>query len=172
MEFKDKVKDVLDKAGDVAEKTYKTVADKSSKFMEEAKLKIQASDIEDEITATLGEIGVMVYEKYKSGEKVAPELAKECKRIEKMYKDIDKIDVKTLYLKDLRVCEECKETIGIENKFCPHCGAKQKKVRIPEEKVEEVITEKVCPECKAVHGVDVNFCTKCGYKFEEIKKAK
>ena len=68
MEFKDKVKDVLDKAGDVAEKTYKTVADKSSKFMEEAKLKIKASDIEDEITATLGEIGVMVYEKYKSGE--------------------------------------------------------------------------------------------------------
>ena len=133
MEFKDKVKDVLDKAGDVAEKTYKTVADKSAKLVEEAKLKIKASDIEDEITATLGEIGVRVYEKYKSGAKIDSELAKECKRIEKMYKDIEKIDVKTLYLKDLRVCEECKETIGIENKFCPHCGAKQKKVRIKEE---------------------------------------
>ena len=93
MEFKDKVKDVLDKAGNVAEKTYKTVADKSSKLVEEAKLKIKASDIEDEITATLGEIGVRVYEKYKSGAKVDSELAKECKRIEKMYKDIEKIDV-------------------------------------------------------------------------------
>jgi len=166
MEFKDKVKDVLEKAGDVAEKTYKTVADKSSKLVEEAKLKIKVSDTETEITALLGEIGVRVYEKYKSGEKIDAELAKECKRIEKMYKEIEKMDVKALYLKDLRVCDECKETIGIENKFCPNCGSKQKKVRIKEDKKEEVITEKVCPECQAVHGPDVNFCTKCGHKFE------
>ena len=165
MEFKDKVKDVIEKAGDVAEKTYKSVADKSSKLVEEAKIKIKVSDTEDEITALLGEMGIRIYEKYKSGEKVEPEFAKECKRIEKMYKEIDKLDVKALYLKDLRVCEGCKETIGIENKFCPNCGAKQNKVKIKETKKEEVVTEKVCPECKAVHGVDVNFCTKCGYKF-------
>lgn len=166
MEFKDKVKDVLEKAGDVAEKTYKTVADKSSKLVEEAKIKIKVSDTEAEITALLGEIGVKIYEKYKSGEKIDTELAKECKRIEKMYKEIDKLDVKALYLKDLRVCDECKETIGIENKFCPHCGTKQKKVRITEPKKEEIVTEKVCVECQTVHGPDVNFCTKCGHKFE------
>ena len=38
MDFKDKVKDVWEKAGDVAEKTYKTVADKSNRLVEEAKL--------------------------------------------------------------------------------------------------------------------------------------
>lgn len=166
MEFKDKVKDVLEKAGDVAEKTYKTVADKSSKLVEEAKLKIKVSDTEDEITALFGEIGIRIYEKYKSGEKIESEFAKECKRIDKMYKEIEKMDAKALYLRGLRTCEGCNDEIGIDNKFCPNCGAKQTKVKVKEPKKEEVITEKVCPECKAVHGPDVKFCTKCGYKFE------
>lgn len=165
MDFKDKVKDVWEKAGDVAEKTYKTVADKSNKMVEEAKLKIKVSDTEAEITGMLQEIGIKVYEKYKSGLALEKDLAKDCKAIEKLYKDIEKMDIKCLYLKDLRICEACFETIGIENKFCPTCGAKQKKVRISEDKKEETITEKVCPECETVHGVEVNFCTKCGHKF-------
>ena len=165
MDFKDKVKDFIEKTGDVAEKTYKTVADKSNKIVEEAKLKIKVSDTESEITGMLQEIGIKVYEKYKSGSALDKELAKDCKAIEKLYKDIEKMDIKSLYLKDLRICEACQETIGIENKYCPTCGAKQKKVRISEEKKEEVVTQKVCPECETVHGVEVNFCTKCGYKF-------
>ena len=63
MDFKDRVKDVWEKAGDVAEKTYKTVADKSNKLVEEAKLKIKVSDTESEITGMLQEIGIKVYEK-------------------------------------------------------------------------------------------------------------
>ena len=165
MDFKDKVRDFIEKTGDVAEKTYKTVADKSNKMVEEAKLKIKVSDTESEITGMLQEIGIKVYEKYKSGSALDKELAKDCKAIEKLYKDIEKMDIKSLYLKDLRICEACQETIGIENKYCPTCGAKQKKVRISEEKKEEVVTQKVCPECETVHGVEVNFCTKCGYKF-------
>ena len=165
MDFKDRVKDVWEKAGDVAEKTYKTVADKSNKLVEEAKLKIKVSDTEAEITGMLQDIGIKVYEQYKSGAAVGKEFAKDCKAIEKLYKDIEKMDVKSLYLKDLRICEACAETIGIENKFCPTYGAKQKKVRISEDKKEVVLTEKVCPECATVHGTEVNFCTKCGYKF-------
>ena len=166
MDLKDKVKDALEKAGDVAEKTYKTVADKSNKIVEEAKLKIKVSDAESEITGMLQDIGIKVYEKYKSGEAINKELVKDCKAIEKLYKDIEKMDIKSLYLKDLRICEACGETIGIQNKFCPTCGTKQKKVRIPAEKKEEVVTQKICPECETIHGVEVNFCTKCGRKFE------
>lgn len=166
MEFRDKVKDVLEKAGDVAEKTYKTVADKSSKLVEGAKIKIQVSDAEDEIAGVLSDIGVRIYEQYKSGKKIDPELARECKRIEKIYKEIDMLDVKALYLRDLRTCEVCAETIGIENKFCPNCGSKQNKVKIKDNKKEQVVNEKVCPMCKTVHGLSVKFCTTCGYKFE------
>ena len=166
MDFKDKVKDAFEKASDVAEKTYKSVADKSSKLVEGAKIKIQVSDAEDEIAGVLSDIGVRIYEQYKSGKKIDPELARECKRIEKIYKEIDMLDVKALYLRDLRTCEVCKETIGIENKFCPNCGAKQNKVKIKENKKEQVVNEKVCPMCKTVHGLSVKFCTTCGYKFE------
>lgn len=166
MDFKDRVKDVWEKAGDVAEKTYKTVAEKSNKIVEEAKLKIKVSDAETEITALLQEIGIKTYEKYKSGEAVSKDLAKICKEIEKLYKEIEQMDVKSLYLKELRICESCGETIGIENKFCPTCGTKQKKVKIKEEKKEEVVNEdKVCPECETIHGSEVNYCTKCGHKF-------
>ena len=165
MDFKDKVKDVWEKTQGAAENAYKTVADKSNKLVEEAKLKMKVNDTEGEISATLQEIGIKVYEMYKSGEAINKDLAKDCKFIEKLYKEIEKMDIKSLYLKDLRVCESCKETIGIDNKYCPNCGAKQKKVRIAEDKKEEVPTEKSCPECGTVHGVDVKFCTNCGYKF-------
>lgn len=165
MDFKDKVKDVWDKTTETAGKAYKTAKDKSQKMVEEAKLKIKVSDTEAEITVILNDIGVRTYEKYKSGEKVDQDFIKDCKKIEKMYKEIEKLDTKSLYLKDLRVCEKCSETIGIENKFCPTCGAKQKKVRINETKKEETVVEKVCPECSTVHGADVNYCTKCGHKF-------
>ena len=165
MDFKDKVKDVWERTQDVAGNAYKTVADKSNKLVEEAKIKIKVSDTEAEITTSLQDIGIKVYEKYKSGEVVDKDLSKECKAIEKLYKEIEKMDRKSLYLKDLRVCEECHETIGIENKYCPNCGAKQKKVKISEESKEEIITEKVCPDCETVQGVDVNYCTNCGHKF-------
>ena len=165
MDFKDKVKGVWEKTQDVAGNAYKTVAEKSNKMVEEAKLKIKVNDTEAEIVATLQDIGIKIYEKYKSGEAVEKELVKDCKAIEKMYKEIEKMDTKSLYLKDLRVCDACHETIGIENKFCPNCGAKQKKVRVSEDKKEGIITEKECPECGTIHGADVKFCTNCGHKF-------
>ena len=165
MDFKDKVRDVWEKTQEAAGSAYKTVADKSNKLVEEAKLKMKVNDTEAEITATFEEIGIKIYEKYKSGEPLDKDFVKYCKSIEKMYKDIEQMDTKSLYLKDLRVCEACHETIGIENKFCPNCGTKQKKVRIIEDKKEEAPTEKSCPECGTVHGVDVKYCTNCGYKF-------
>ena len=166
MDFKDRVKDITKKVGTVAENTYKTVADKSGKFVEEAKLKIKTSDLEKDVENIFQDIGEAVYEKYKSGEDVGKNFAKDCKDVDKMYKEIQKMDVKILLLKNLRVCEDCGDTIGIENKFCPTCGEKQKKVKVKEDKKEEEeITQNICPECNTVHGLDVNYCTKCGHKF-------
>lgn len=165
MDFKDKVKDISKKVSDVAESTYKTVADKSGKLVEEAKLKLRTNELESDIEKIYVELGEAVYEQYKAGHDVGKEAAKSCKQVEKMLKEIKKMDTKILYMKNLRVCENCLDTIGIDNKFCPTCGEKQKAVKIKEDKKEEVVENKVCPECGTVHGLDVNFCTKCGYKF-------
>lgn len=165
MDFKDKVKDVSRKVSDVAEKTYKTVASKSTQIIEETKLKIKLNDTEEEIAKLFEEIGLNIYEQYKSGKKIDTGIVKTCKRIDKLYKDIDKMDTKVLYLKNLRVCENCNEAIGVDNKFCPVCGYKQKKIKIKEEIKNENITTKICSQCETVHGEDVNYCTKCGQKF-------
>lgn len=162
MEFSDKVKDVSKKVGDVAEKTYKTVADKSNQMIKSAKLKIQVSDLEQEIEIIYENMGKRIFELYKNGE-VVEGFEKDCKKIEKMYKEIVELDEKSLYIKNLRKCANCGEIIDLDNKFCPLCGEKQKKIKEPkEEKKEEIV--KTCSECGKEHGVDVNFCTKCGNK--------
>lgn len=162
MEFSDKVKDVSKKVGDVAEKTYKSVADKSSQMIKSAKLRIQVSDLEQEIEIMYADMGKRIYEIYKNGE-VVEGFEKDCKKIEKMYKEILELDEKSLYIKKLRKCSNCGEIIEIENKFCPSCGEKQKKIKEP--KVEQQEQDiKVCSECGMEHGLDVKFCTKCGNK--------
>lgn len=165
MEFSDKVKDVSKKVGDVAEKTYKTVADKSNQLIQNTKLKIKISDLEQEIEIMYNDFGKRVYEKFKAGEEV-PGFEKECKKISKMYKEIEELDSKSLNLKGLRKCSNCMTAIEVEAKYCPSCGQKQKKIK--EDKVEKVEKEpisKVCEACGTEHPLDVNFCTKCGNKF-------
>lgn len=163
MDFKDKIKDISKKVGSVAQDTYKTVADKSGRLVEEAKLKLKTNDLEADIERSYKEMGESIYEKYKSGEDVGKVFAKQCKEIDKMFKEIQKMDVKVLFLKNLRICESCSDTIGIENKFCPVCGEKQKKVKIVE-KTEVPVEKNICPQCNTIHGADVNYCTQCGTK--------
>lgn len=162
MEFSDKVKDVSKKVGDVAEKTYKTVADKSNQMIKSAKLRIQVSDLEQEIEIMYADMGKRIYEIYKNGE-IVEGFEKDCKKIEKIYKEIVELDEKSLYIKNLRKCSNCGEVIEIENKFCPVCGEKQKKIKEPKQEKEK-IDIKICSECGTEHGVDVKYCTKCGNK--------
>ena len=64
MEFTDKVKDVSKKVGDVAASTYKTVADKSNQMIKNAKLKMQISEIEEEIALMYSDFGKRIYKSY------------------------------------------------------------------------------------------------------------
>ncbi len=164
MEFTDKVKDVSKKVGDVAASTYKTVADKSNQMIKNAKLKMQISEIEEEIALMYSDFGKRIYKSYEEGI-VVEGFEKECKKIEKMFKEIDTLETKGLQNKNLRKCAGCGETIPLDSKFCPTCGEKQKKIKVAsEEKEDEAPIVKVCPECGTEFGPEVNFCTKCGVK--------
>lgn len=164
MEFTDKVKDVSKKVGDVAEKTYKTVADKSNQMIKGAKLKMQMADIEEEIALMYSDFGKRIYDMYKEG-LVVDGFEKDCKKVEKMFKEIESLETKSLQNKNLRKCAGCGETIPLDSKFCPTCGEKQKKIKQEKEsKPQEEVVIKVCSECGAEFGPEVNFCTKCGTK--------
>ena len=82
MEFMDKVTKLSKIVGKTATDTYNTVADKSGKLIEDAKLKISVSDKETDIEKIYEEIGKTVYDLYISGEDVGKVFSKECKKID------------------------------------------------------------------------------------------
>ena len=170
MEFMKKVNEISKAVGKTASETYSTVADKSGKLVEEAKLKISIADKEGEIKKIYEEIGKSVYDEYKSGEDVGKAYTKESKKIDKLNSEIKEMEEKIYHNKGLRVCKECGEVIAIDSTFCSNCGSKQKAVKIKEEKKEEVkeeLKEQVCPECGTISDPKAKFCGKCGYKFEK-----
>ena len=174
MEFMDTETKLSKIVGKTATDTYNTVADKSGKLIEDAKLKISVSDQETDIEKIYDEIGKTVYDLYISGEDVGKVFSKECKKIDKLNNEINDMNKKILYNKGLRICQNCKETIPLESTFCQNCGQKQKPVKFKEEKKEQVVKkeeqkEKVCVQCGFVCEAKSKFCPKCGYAFEDKK---
>ena len=82
MEFMKKVNEISKIVGKTATDTYNTVADKSGKVIEDAKLKMAIADKEDDIDAIYKEMGKTVYDTYKTGEDVGKAFTKEGKKID------------------------------------------------------------------------------------------
>jgi hypothetical protein len=165
MEFMKKINEISKAVGKTASDTYNTVADKSGKAIEDAKLKIAISEKEEEINEIYIKMGKTVYEEFKAGEDVGKVFTKESKLIDKKSLEIDEMNKKILYNKSLRECSECKEIIGVECAFCPTCGSKQKTIKFKTEKKEEKkeeVENKVCPQCGLICEANAKFCTKCG----------
>lgn len=170
MDFMKKVTEISKKVGEGAEKTYKTVADKSDKLIKDAQMKIQMGDKESEVEGLYLSMGKDIYTSYGRGEEVPEDFKKSCKKVEKLLKEIDEIEIKSLYYKNLRKCANCCDIIELESKYCPKCGDKQKPVKIKEDKKEDKVEEnpldKVCPKCSRIALDDEAFCAECGYKFD------
>lgn len=172
MEFMKKVNEISKIVGKTATDTYNTVADKSGKAIEDAKMKMEISDKEEEIQELYIEMGKTVYDAYKSGDDVGEAFAKVCKKVDKKLAEIDEKKKIILYNKGYRVCEKCRETITLESVFCQNCGAKQKPVKLKKGKKEkeeekEEMKDKVCPQCGFVCEAKSKFCLKCGFAFEK-----
>ena len=169
MGFMDTVNTISQKVGDGVVDTYKVIADKSGKMFEGAKIKMAISDKEEEIENIFKEIGKGVYETYKNGKDDDKDLTKECKKIDKIYQELDEMNKEYLASKDLRTCSKCLEIIPIGSSYCEKCGQKQTPVKLKKKaekkEPENVKVERVCPTCGTVCSSDAKFCNKCGYKF-------
>ncbi len=171
MEFMKKVTEISKKVGDAATETYNTVAEKSGKMFEEAKLKMSISTKEGEIDEIYLGMGKTVYDMYAQGEDVGKVFTKESKKIDKLNTEIKDMNKKILFNKKLRTCEKCGKVISLESVFCSDCGTKQKPVKIKEEAKEkkEEKHEEVCPQCGTISDIDSKYCSKCGYDFKTKK---
>lgn len=172
MDFVKKINEFGQKVGETASETYKTVADKSSKLIEEGKLRSEVSDKQEELEKEYKFIGESIYNMYCDGKDVDNTFAKNYKKIEKLKSDIEDLKTKILYNKDLRKCPNCGGTIKLDSEYCQNCGQKQKKLKIKLDKNEKDDSDKkeekqpkVCPQCGNLCDPDAKFCPKCGYKF-------
>jgi len=132
--IKKNVAELSKNVGKFADKTFDLAKDKSNDLINEAKIQINVNENVTEVKEIYEEIGTSVYDAYKKGEKVNDAFLKECKMIEEITKEIIEMEVKELYLKNLRKCDNCNEIISIEDKFCVSCGTQQKPLKIEEAK--------------------------------------
>ena len=139
--------DFFDKLGKKATKACKVTADKTGKLAKETKLKFKMSELKSKIEDIYEEIGKKVYEKHVQKEEISTnDLLEECKQIDAISDEIERIRQECLDLKDKKICQKCFKEIDKNMKFCPECGAKQE-----EEEAKEVeVLEKTEDENKSV----------------------
>ena len=139
--------DFFDKLGKKATKACKFTADKTGKLAKETKLKFKMSELKSKIEDIYEEIGKKVYEKHVQKEEISTnDLLEECKQIDAISNEIERIRQECLDLKDKKICQKCFKEIDKNMKFCPECGAKQE-----EEEAKEVeVLEKTEDENKSV----------------------
>ena len=66
------------------------------------------------------------------------------------------------------VCSECNKQIQPSMTFCPHCGARIRKVTDSQQEPEaNANDQKFCSRCGVVAEVSLRFCRSCGTEFEK-----
>ena len=100
--------DFFDKLGKKASEAYKVTADKTGKLAKETKLKFKMGELKSKIEDIYEEIGKKVYEKHVKKEEISTnDLLEECKQIDEISNEIEKIRQECLELKDKKQCQKC-----------------------------------------------------------------
>ena len=109
--------DFFDKLGKKASEAYKVTADKTGKLAKETKLKFKMGELKSKIEDIYEEIGKKVYEKHVKKEEISTnDLLEECKQIDEISNEIEKIRQECLELKDKKQCQKCFKEIDKNKK--------------------------------------------------------
>lgn len=146
-------------------KTYKAATEKSSKLIEEAKLRLQIANANDKISEKLEEIGALIYEDYKSGNSSYSDFEDLCKEVEEQETLINNMKSAILKFKKLKQCDICENPLSLNDKYCAKCGAEQPEIIDEEESnIEESTPRNECPNCNSkISNKDI-YCSNCGIK--------
>lgn len=119
MEFFDKLSK---KVGEV----YQGAKTKTEEVSQEFKLKNEIAKRKAAIEKIYAEIGVIVYEDIKDNKDVSRDVIEaKCSEITANKEEISRLEAEVLKVKNIRICENCKNEIDFKVEFCPKCGAKQ-----------------------------------------------
>lgn len=120
-----KVKKSAAKAIDEAEKLTKSAVKKTKDVLDKTKYKYTVSEIEDNITGVLAELGRTLYNEYKNGAEFDSEVSKKCEKIDAYFAEIEEIKVRIAQLSGAGVCKSCGAVVSEESSFCSKCGSKR-----------------------------------------------
>ena len=96
--------------------------------MEIQKLKSQIRTLERENDSDLAELGLAVYDQFKSGTEVGEEAAGLCEAIQSREESIAECLQKISDVKGDSQCEDCGKTVGKGMAYCPFCGHKMPEI--------------------------------------------
>lgn len=108
--------------------TAESVTNKAGEAMEIQKLKSQIRTLERENDSDLAELGLAVYDQFKSGTEVGEEAAGLCEAIQSREESIAECLQKISDVKGDSQCEECGKTVGKGMAYCPFCGHKMPEI--------------------------------------------
>ncbi|NLN81709.1 MAG: zinc ribbon domain-containing protein [Clostridiales bacterium] len=112
--------DVISKAKSVAEVAGK----KTSDFIEVTRLKIEAAELEKEMSSVLEGLGRLVYDARKAGEDVSPMVDDCVTRLNEYQLKIDALRKKIDAYRYTVRCKDCGAPNPDDAAFCKKCGAK------------------------------------------------
>lgn len=122
--FMDAFKKGLSVVATETKKITKTVAGKTSNFVDITKLNIALSDTDKKISEIYEKIGQTVYEKYTEGFSITEDFDEMCAVIDEFVDEKESLKAQIAELKKAIPCPECGQNNDKENEFCAKCGAK------------------------------------------------
>lgn len=140
------MRNFLEDLGKRLGETAESMTNKAGEAMEIQKLKSQIRTLERENDSDLAELGLAVYDQFKSGTEVGEEAAGLCEAIQSREESIAECLQKISDVKGDSQCEDCGKTVGKGMAYCPFCGHKMPEIveeaaqefaEAAEEKVEE-----------------------------------
>ncbi|HIZ19756.1 MAG TPA: zinc ribbon domain-containing protein [Firmicutes bacterium] len=112
--------DVFSKAKSVAE----TAGKKTGEMIEVARLKIQAGDMEREISSMLEGLGRLVYESRREGADAAGKMDDCCQKLDEKYEELAKARAKIDEYRNQITCKNCGAQNADDAVYCKRCGVK------------------------------------------------
>lgn len=140
------MRNFLEDLGKRLGETAESVTNKAGEAMEIQKLKSQIRTLERENDSDLAELGLAIYDQFKSGTEVGEEAAGLCEAIQSREESIAECLQKISDVKGDSQCEDCGKNVGKGMAYCPFCGHKMPEIveeaaqefaEAAEEKVEE-----------------------------------
>lgn len=105
-------------------KTAGKAYEKSSQLVEITKITYKISEAETSIDKSYQELGMKVYNDYKSGIEVAEDVKSVCDLIDNKYFEITTLKNQIDEIKEVQKCKACGAKNSAESKFCSTCGEK------------------------------------------------